>query len=181
MRMIGASLFGLFAVLVLGPAALVTATAAHPAAASAAARAPASSAAGPAGLDSPALTLSSSAAGDIRAGIVDTRVVALLGWMAARHRIVVSVIRTGHSEYVAGTTRLSNHWWGRAVDVAAVDGQTVSAASPASRALVVELEGLTGGLAPSEIGEPFPDLAGGIVFSDAAHRNHIHVGYGPAP
>lgn len=131
----------------------------------------------------PGLALSPEAAADIAAGTIDGRVVAVLAWMAERHRIAVSVLRTGHSEYVAGTERVSNHYEGRAADIAVVDGEPVTTESQAARRLVVDLEQLPGPLAPSEIGEPWAALAGptpgGAAFSDAGHRNHIHVGYGP--
>ena len=96
---------------------------------------------------------------------------------AEHHRIRLSCLHTGHSRYVKGTTRISNHTLWRAVDIDRVDGQAVSAASPAARALVGWLDGLQGPLRPTEIGSPFP-LGHRPYFSDDGHQHHIHVGYG---
>jgi hypothetical protein len=86
-------------------------------------------------------------------------------------------VHTGHSRYVKGTTRVSNHTLWRAVDIDRVDGQPVSAASPAASALVGWLDGLQGPLRPTEIGSPFP-LGHRPYFSDDGHQGHIHIGYG---
>ena len=59
--------------------------------------------------------------------------------MAQRHGIVVTVIKTGHARYVAGTHKDSNHWYGRAATISEVDGQPVSAGSQAAAALWKEL------------------------------------------
>lgn len=132
-------------------------------------------------LQDPALDLSEPARADLMAGLVDARVVALLSRLAAAHRIGVGVLRTGHSVYVAGSDPpvVSLHFCGQAVDLGVVDGQPVSARSAAARRLVVALSRWEGPLAPDEIGQPFPDLVGEGVFTDARHRGHIHVGYGP--
>jgi hypothetical protein len=62
-------------------------------------------------------------------------------WLAASctsgHRLTVSVIKTGHSQFVKGTVRVSNHYVGRAVDIVAVDGADVTAANDAALALAV--------------------------------------------
>src|SRR5690606_28106131 len=70
---------------------------------------------------------------DIALGRVDPRVVDLLATLTANHRITVVALRSGHSRYVAGTTTESHHYHGRAVDIAAIDGEPVSAASPKAR------------------------------------------------
>jgi hypothetical protein len=114
---------------------------------------------------------------DLASGRLDLRVQSLLSVLAERHRIRLSCLHTGHSRYVKGTTRISNHTVWRAVDIDRVDGQAVSAASPAARALVGWLDGLQGPLRPSEIGSPFP-LGHRPYFSDDGHQHHIHIGYG---
>src|SRR5690606_744907 len=60
---------------------------------------------------------------DIALGRVDPRVLDLLATLTADHRVTVSALRTGHSRFVAGTTTESHHYHGRAVDIAAIDGQ----------------------------------------------------------
>jgi hypothetical protein len=114
---------------------------------------------------------------DLASGRLDLRVQSLLSVISDHHRIRISCLHTGHSRYVAGTRRISNHSVWRAVDIDRVDGQPVSPASPAARALVGWLDGLQGPLRPTEIGSPFP-LGHRPYFSDDGHQGHIHVGYG---
>lgn len=58
----------------------------------------------------PNLTLSDQARSDLENGLTDPRVVQLLNELVPNHRITVSMIKTGHSKYVAGTDRVSNHY-----------------------------------------------------------------------
>jgi hypothetical protein len=113
---------------------------------------------------------------DLASGQLDLRVQSLLAVLAERHRIRLSCLRTGHSQLVKGTTRVSNHWVWRAVDIDRVDGQPVSPNSQVARALVEWLDGLQGPLRPAEIGSPF-DLGRRPYFTDEGHKEHIHVGY----
>ncbi len=99
-----------------------------------------------------AIAFAPAAADDIAHGVADRRLVALLGWIAQRHRIVVTVIRTGHSRYVAGTHKVSNHWYGRAATISEVDGEAVAPGSRASAALWDELQTAPKALRPDEIG-----------------------------
>jgi len=115
---------------------------------------------------------------DLASGRLDLRVQSLLAVLADRHTIRLSCLKTGHSRLVKGTGRVSNHTVWRAVDIDRVDGQPVTATSPAARRLVVWLDGLQGPLRPAEIGSPF-DLGHRPYFSDEGHQQHIHVGYGP--
>jgi hypothetical protein len=114
---------------------------------------------------------------DLASGRLDLRVQSLLAVIADRYSIRLSCLRTGHSRFVKGTTRVSNHTVWRAVDIDVVNGQPVSKASPASRTLVVWLDGLQGPLRPSEIGSPF-NIGHRPYFSDEGHQGHVHVGYG---
>ena len=74
-----------------------------------------------------AIAFAPAAADDIAHHVADQRLVALLAWIAQRHSIVVTIIRTGHAKYVAGTHKVSNHWYGRAATISEVDGEPVSA------------------------------------------------------
>jgi hypothetical protein len=116
-------------------------------------------------------------AADLASGRLDLRVQSLLAVLAERHTIRLSCVRNGHSTYVKGTNRVSNHTVWRAVDIDRVDNQMVAPGSPAARELVEWLDGLEGPLRPSEIGSPF-DLGHRPYFSDEGHQRHIHVGYG---
>jgi hypothetical protein len=113
---------------------------------------------------------------DLASGKVDLRVQSLLAVIAERYSIRLSCLRTGHSRFVKGTTRVSNHTVWRAVDIDVVNGRPVSRASQAARALVVWLDGLQGPLRPSEIGSPF-EIGRRPYFSDEGHQGHVHVGY----
>jgi hypothetical protein len=90
---------------------------------------------------------------------------------AAQHR--------GHSRFVKGTTRVSNHTVWRAVDLDMVDGRPVSRANRAARELVAWIDKLSGPLRPAEVGSPFAEYAPQpMYFSDDGHQFHVHIGYG---
>jgi hypothetical protein len=114
---------------------------------------------------------------DLASGRLDLRVQALLTALAEHHRFRISCIHTGHSRFVAGTRRVSNHTVWQAVDIDQVDGQSVSAHSSAARQLVDWLDRLDGPLRPSEVGSPFR-LSHRPYFSDDGHQEHVHIGYG---
>jgi hypothetical protein len=114
---------------------------------------------------------------DLASGDLDLRVQSLLAVLAERHAIRLSCLRTGHSRFVKGTTRVSNHTVGRAVDIDMVDGRPVSRHSRASRSLALWLDGLQGPLRPVEVGSPFA-FGHRPYFTNEGHRDHIHIGYG---
>ncbi|MEW6154215.1 MAG: lytic transglycosylase domain-containing protein [Actinomycetota bacterium] len=133
-------------------------------------------------VDHPNLTLTPGARQDLLDGIIDQRVVDLLAWAVERHTIAVSVLKTGHSQYVAGTNRVSNHWVGRGVDIYAVAGELVSRSSGAARAFAIAALDLSPPARPTETGLPWPDLTDRPgVFSDDAHQGHIHFGWSANP
>ena len=68
-------------------------------------------------------------AADLASGRLDLRVQSLLAVLAERHTIRLSCLRTGHSRFVKGTTRVSNHTVWRAVDIDRVDGRPVGRSS----------------------------------------------------
>jgi hypothetical protein len=134
-------------------------------------------------LANPRLTLTAQPRADIEAGVIDGRVIALLTLLLERHTLAVSSLRSGHSDCIGGgdrTTRpgctLSLHYYGRAVDIYSIDGQLVRPSSAIARVLVDELTTLTPPLAPAEVGSPF-DLPQPGFFTDAAHQDHVHIGY----
>lgn len=131
-------------------------------------------------LRAPTIRLQPRAAADVRAGRVDPRLIQALLMLGQRHRLdQVGPFITGHSRNVAGTTRVSNHALGRAVDIPLIDGKPVSASSRAARQAGDLATRLPNGVRPSEIGSPFPDLCPPTAgcFTDHAHRNHLHLGY----
>lgn len=128
-------------------------------------------------LANPRLTLSSYARADLQAGVIDQRVVDFLGWAIQRHSITVSALKTGHDQYVSGTDRISNHFYGRAVDVAAVDGDAYRPSCIPCRVFTEETIALGIGR-PNEIGQPWGDVVGPPgVFTDADHLDHEHAGW----
>jgi hypothetical protein len=131
---------------------------------------------------SPRLTLTTQARRDLQRGLVDGRLVRLLAGAARRHRLAISVFVTGHSKYVAGTTRISRHYTGRAVDVWQVDGRPVTAGNRAAAELVAWLARLPVGVRPTEVGSPFTRFEHRPgFFTDHAHRDHVHIGVGRRP
>lgn len=126
----------------------------------------------------PRLTLSDNARADLLAGLVDTRIVVVLGQALEKHRMEVTVFVTGHGRYVRGTAKVSNHVDGRAVDISSVDGVEVSPTNAAARALIDELFSMDPAVRPTELGGPW-DVDGpeGVGFTDAGHNAHLHVGF----
>jgi hypothetical protein len=130
-------------------------------------------------LSNPKLELRPEAEADVRAGRVDPRVLAVLLALSERFSLAgVGPFVTGHSYYVAGTNRPSNHVFGRAVDIGTIDGETVSPANGAGREAVLALASLPAPLRPDELGSPFVELSGlPGLFSDDDHQDHLHLGY----
>ncbi len=126
----------------------------------------------------PNLSLTPGARQDLLDGVVDQRVVDFLAWAVERHTVSVSVLKTGHSKFVAGSDRISNHWYGRGLDIYAVDGDPVKPASAASRALAMEAIVQAPPRGASEIGLPWADPTGTPgVFTDPGHQDHLHLGW----
>ena len=130
-------------------------------------------------LANPRVVLSPRARDDLALGLIDDRIVAVLAGLAERHTIGVSVLRSGHSRYVAGTSSVSNHWCGQGADIWMVDGTAVTPNSTAAYDAAVYLSLLPPPLRASEVGTPWPALSGDGFFSDGAHQDHVHVGFGP--
>ena len=116
---------------------------------------------------------------DIRDGAVDPRMIGLLGKLAEKHKIELSVIKTGHAQFTSGGS-VSNHFEGRGIDIARVDGEIVNSGSPAARELASEIAEMTGDLRPTEVGTPWAIGASGF-FTDAGHQDHLHVAFDGEP
>lgn len=65
------------------------------------------------------------------------------------------------------------------MDFYSVDGELVAPNSSVARVLVDELAALMSPLRPAEVGSPF-DLPRPGFLTDAAHLDHIHIGYWPS-
>ena len=112
---------------------------------------------------------------DIKEGRIDPRVVAVLTKLSQEHKITVSCMCSDHSKFTAGGS-ISNHFYGRGLDIAAIDGEIVGPGSPLAREVASELSTLDPNYRPNEIGSPFA-INGPGYFTDAAHQNHLHVGF----
>jgi hypothetical protein len=115
-------------------------------------------------------------AGDWASLRLDRRVRQLVLAVAARHRIRVSCLRSGHSWYVKGTRRVSNHSVWRGVDIDRVDGRPVSPSNAAVRELARWIGRGGAGVQPSEVGSPWA-FGGRPWFTDSGHQGHLHVGF----
>ncbi|MQA76579.1 MAG: transglycosylase SLT domain-containing protein, partial [Solirubrobacterales bacterium] len=110
-------------------------------------------------LSNPNIELRPEAEADVQAGRVDPRVLAALLALSQHFSLAgVGPFVSGHSYYVAGTNRPSNHAFGRAVDIGSIDGELVSPSNGAARQAALALAALPAPLRPDEIGSPFAEL-----------------------
>ena len=121
------------------------------------------------------VTFDASGIADLNAGRMDPRVVGVLDAISEKHKITVTATTSDHAKLTAGGS-VSNHYYGRAFDIATVDGRPVNAGNQAAKQLAVELSSLDPAIRPSEIGSPWA-LSGAAYFTDAAHQDHVHVGF----
>jgi hypothetical protein len=126
-------------------------------------------------LADPRVTISDAGRRDLAAGRTNPRVIDLLADLAVAHTITVSALASDHDRFTTGGTE-SVHWFGRGVDIAAVDGVIVDVGNAAARELAQSLSTVAAPLRPTEVGSPFSIAAPGF-FTDADHPSKIHVGY----
>jgi hypothetical protein len=103
----------------------------------------------------------------------------VLSELTKEHRIELSVIITGHDK-LSSSGSVSNHFVGRGLDIASVDGEIVRANSIASRELAEALTDLPDTIKPTEVGTPWPIDAPGF-FTDGAHQDHVHIAFDDPP
>ncbi len=141
---------------------------------------------GPAAADLPTLArqvlaerrirLPDAARADVATGGIAAPVLAALLGLARGHTVDVSVVRSGHPVHVFGTSRVSDHSRGRAVDVWAVDGRPI--VDPATRGLTEQLMRQGAALGARQVGGPVDlDGAGSRYFTDHTHHDHVHLGF----
>src|SRR3954454_4557450 len=116
-------------------------------------------------LHDPRIQFDASGIADLRSGRIDPRIVEVLHVLSRHHRIDVSSMLSDHPVHTAGGS-VSNHAYGRAVDIASIDGRPVSHDNPAARALAEELLRLKGSIRPTELGSPWA-LSDPAAFTDA--------------
>lgn len=133
-------------------------------------------------LDHPNVTIYADGRDDLANGRVDARVVAVLLALARDHTISVTSLVTGHPRCAVTGQRhdadcsVSNHYVGRAADIAVIDGIPVSARHPAIATVMRQLAAMGGPLRPDEIGGPV-DTGGAGVFTNGSHADHLHIGW----
>ena len=123
------------------------------------------------------IRLTDSARADVTAGQIHDSVLGALDTLAKQHVLDVSVLRSGHPLLVFGTDRPSDHPYGRAADIWAIDGSAV--VDPANRDLVISFMKEAAATGPWQVGGPVdldgPD--GQQYFSDNTHHDHVHMGF----
>jgi hypothetical protein len=115
---------------------------------------------------------------DVAKGHVDVRVLAVMLYLAeSYHQVTVSCLISGHHLY-ARPGVVSAHIYGRAVDIAALNGVSIyghqqpgGITEQAVRSILM----LPGGMLPAQVISLFG--MGGPSFALANHADHIHVGY----
>lgn len=122
------------------------------------------------------LILPAAAQADIRAGLIDERILSLLKALSQRWDLHVQELKSGHPRNVFPTNRVSNHTRGRAVDIWAIDGVPVIRAPKSSwRGLMMA----AADRGATEIGGPenTGKVAGPPFFTNAVHQDHVHIGF----
>jgi len=115
---------------------------------------------------------------DVAEGHVDVRVLAVMLYLAeAYHSVTVSCLISGHHLY-ARPGVVSAHIYGRAVDIAALNGVSIyghqqpgGITEQAVRSILM----LPGGMLPAQVISLLG--MGGPSFALANHADHIHVGF----
>jgi hypothetical protein len=111
---------------------------------------------------------------DVLSGGVHDSVLKMLINMSTLHLVDVSVMRSGHPLNVFGTSRLSDHSLGHAVDVWALDSKPL--VLPTNHALASSAMRLAVAHGAYNVGGPNL-LSGPQYFSDNTHQDHIHLGF----
>ncbi len=119
---------------------------------------------------------------DIRAGIVDRRVLASLEFLVAKGmRPTVTSLRCGHGYYTS-SGNVSHHSYGAAVDIAAINGTPVygnQGAGSITDKAVRALLSLQGTMKASQIITLMKYSGTDNTFAMGDHDDHIHLGFDP--
>ncbi|MFW5415279.1 hypothetical protein J0910_01230 [Nocardiopsis sp. CNT-189] len=145
---------------------------------------PAASPGGAAGevLASDRITLPDSSRWDVMAGRTDERLLRMMLDLSAEHPVSVAVLTSGHPVNVFGSDSVSNHTRGRAVDIWAVGGTSVSdlrlrekegPGGPVRALMELALEN-----GATEVGGPWAlNTPAGASFTDTVHQDHLHIAF----
>jgi Transglycosylase SLT domain len=115
---------------------------------------------------------------DLDSGAIDPRIVGLLGAITQSHQITISALRSDHSQYTVDGG-VSNHYYGRAMDIAAVDGVSCTDTAPTGPCaeLATTLSQLPAPAMPTELIYCFDVDGPGPAFARSDHCDHVHAGY----
>ncbi len=116
---------------------------------------------------------------DLQTGAIDPRVIGLIAAISQQHTIRISSLRSDHSMHTT-SGNVSNHYYGRAVDIAAIDGVPCTVTTPEGPCGVIAqtLALLPPGQRPDELIFCFDPDGPGPAFAAADHCDHIHAGFG---
>lgn len=132
-------------------------------------------------LDDARIELPDTCRWDIHAGRISLDVLSVLAAAAAVSPLSVTVLATGHPTNVFGTSKLSNHTQGRAVDVWRIGGQPVVSTGAAAGPAGNVLRTAAGNQLTRQTGSPDgSDLDGPArrSFTDLVHKDHLHLAVG---
>jgi len=115
---------------------------------------------------------------DLTSGAIDPRIVGLIGAITQDHQITISALRSDHSQYTV-EGNVSNHYFGRAMDIAAVDGVSCTETAPTAPCaeLARTLAYLPAPAHPTELIYCFDVDGPGPAFARSDHCDHVHAGY----
>jgi len=118
---------------------------------------------------------------DVRAGQIDRRLLATLAYLSEQgFRLTITSLLCGRHGSITTSGNVSNHSYGSAVDIAAVNGQPVlghQGPGSLTEAVLKAVLRLQGTLRPDEL-ISLHEL-GGPSFAMADHADHIHIGWSP--
>ena len=118
---------------------------------------------------------------EIRAGQIDRRLLAALAYLSEEgFRLTITSMLCGRHGSITTSGNISNHSYGNAVDVAAIDGVPVlgnQGPGTLTEALLKAVLRLQGTLVPDELISL--QEFGGPSFAMADHADHVHIGYSP--
>jgi hypothetical protein len=120
---------------------------------------------------------------DIATGQIDRRVLATLEFLASSGlKPTVTSLRCGHGVYTA-SGNVSEHSTGSAVDIAAINGIVISAATQGKGSItdltIQRLLTLQGSMKPHQIISLMSFAGADNTFAMGDHHDHIHVGFRP--
>ena len=118
---------------------------------------------------------------EVRGGQIDRRLLAALAYLSARgYRLTITSMLCGRHGSITTSGNISNHSFGNAADIAAINGVPVlgnQGPGTLTEALLRDVLRLQGTLVPDEL-ISLQEL-GGPSFAMADHADHVHIGYSP--